>query len=293
MTVLLALLVPASAQDFPPDPAWVPLPCSDGVMTDAYRDEAGAADERDLVGDADGPTGLRAIDADFAYFRMRLDQDPLPGGVPRPFAWGIELDSDGDRTTYEVLILVNGLDDAVFLYANTEVTLPDDPADPPDEVPLAEHPIAGFARTVTAAGSSWGGDPDVFLEVAVPWVDLARADIFPFTPLVAWYATSSTDTSLNGDFSCHDGSSGDDPSLSDSDGPGTVLDPDADSDGDGFSDVVELAEGSDPMDGGSVPAGVDPDAPLLEGGGGCRSAPVAAPPWLVAALLLARRRRDR
>jgi DNA-binding winged helix-turn-helix (wHTH) protein len=138
---------PAAAQDFSAA-AWAPLPCRGHLMDDPYRDESGAFDERDLVGDQGLPAGYRAVDADFAYFRLRLDRDPMPGGDPRPFAWGILLDRDGDLATYEAQILVNGIASQVELYANTVTTLPDDPTDPPDDPPVATWPLAGAARSV-------------------------------------------------------------------------------------------------------------------------------------------------
>lgn len=294
---LLALSTWAAAQEFPSD--WEPLPCVDPVMTDPYRDEAGATGERDLVGDVDAPTGLRAVDDDFVYFRMRLDDDPTPGGQGRPFAWGIELDADGDTRTFEVLILVNGLDDEVELYENTEVTLLDDPTDPPDAVAYAVHALADRARSVEA-DSAYGDDPDWFLDVAVSWDELATVGVERTTPLVAWYATSSTETSLNGDFSCHDGATDGDKSLSEAGGSGTVLDPEADTDGDGFTDAEELAGGSDPRDEASVPPETPGDTAeegekLLEGGGGCATvgAPGSAVGAAMAALVALRARRRR
>lgn len=294
MSVLVLgwLAGPAAAQDFPEDPFWVPLSCRDHLMTDPYRDESGATDERDLVGDLAEPVGYRAVDLDFAYFRIRLDQDPMPDGNLRPFAWGVLLDRDGDLTTYDVMLLVNGITNEVELYRNTVTTTFDTPTDPPDEPPVAVWPLGSTVRSVPATGSSQGGDPDTFLELAVPFDELLALDIGPFTPIVVWLATSSTASSLNGDFACHDAATEGDPSLS---GAGTevvILDPDGDSDGDGFSDSVELGEGSDPKDPNSIPEGETPDAPILEGGGGCSTAGGGTAIGLLAAFLAMRRRRS-
>jgi outer membrane protein OmpA-like peptidoglycan-associated protein len=57
--------------------------------------------ERRPIAPNDTPAGLRAVDDGFAYFRVRLDDDPMPNGTGRPFAWGIELDADGDTATFE------------------------------------------------------------------------------------------------------------------------------------------------------------------------------------------------
>jgi hypothetical protein len=279
MRLIIAWSWTAWAQDFPEgDGAWRVLPCGDEPMTDPWRDEPGASDERDLVGDESGPTAARSADEDFVYLRMRLDQDPMPGGDARPFAWAMLLDSDGELTSYEVLLQVNGISGMLELYRNTVTTEPDVPTDPPDEPALASWPLQGRVRSVIA-DSTWGDNSDFWLELAVPWEELDDVGILPISPVHVWVATSSTATSLGGDFACHDASSGGAPSLSDSGGEGTVLDPEVDSDGDGFSDRAEVEGGSDPLDPSSVPSG-DPDSPLLEGGGGCSSTP-SRPSWLV------------
>jgi hypothetical protein len=166
-------------------------------------------------------------------------------------------------------------------------TEPDVPTDPPDEPAVAAWPVLGRVRSKTAE-SLWGDNADYWLEIAVPWEELGVLGVLPILPVHVWVATSSTATSLNGDFACHDASTGVPPSLSGS-GGGTVLDPEVDSDGDGFSDRVEVEEGSDPMDPSSTPEG-EPDSPLLEGGGGCRSVP-ARPSWLLMLLVALFRRR--
>ncbi|HEV8324793.1 MAG TPA: thrombospondin type 3 repeat-containing protein [Myxococcota bacterium] len=257
----------AAAQTFPGDAAWVPLRCGGGPMTDAFQDEPGALAERDLVGDDPGPTGWVALDAGFLYLRLRVEDDPAPGGTLRPFAWGVEMDLDGDLATYEILVLVDGLDGLVLLYENTVTTLPDDPNDPADDPPVAMYDFATNGQAGVAAGSSWGGTPDYFIDFALPWADLEALGLFSDTTVVVWAASSSNVNSLNGDFACHDGGSGD-PTLSGTAAGPMVLDPAADTDGDGFADTVETAAGTDPNDPTSFPdsgaGGI-----ILEGGGGC------------------------
>ena len=70
---------PALAQSFPADDAWRAFPCGNAPMRDAVADHPGAPRERDLVGTAPAPAGLRAADADFLYLRMRLGDDPRQG----------------------------------------------------------------------------------------------------------------------------------------------------------------------------------------------------------------------
>ena len=272
MALVLAAATPAAAQTFPPDEEWTELPCGDGVMTDALRDESGAIDERDIVGTAEAPAGFRAEDTEFLYLRLRLDDDPAPGGALRPFSWGWELDIDGDVTTYEILVLADGLGGdggSLVLFENTEITLPDNPDDPADQPPVASYEIAANVRAVIAGGSLFNAGDDFFLDVAIPWADLEPLGMQPETPAYVWGASSSSRQSLNADFACHNGASGD-PGLSDIADPG---DADEDTDGDGFSDSDESDAGTDPNNPDDFPGSGGGGAGRLEGGGGCQSAP--------------------
>lgn len=289
---LLAIPGTAHAQVFPADAEWVTLLCEGAPMTDLYADENGANAERDIVGDVTAPAGMRAVDASFLYMRVRLDQDPAPGGALRPFSWGLEIDLDGNLTTYEILMLVDGIGGGsgnVTLYRNTTTTLPNDPNDPADTPAVATYPFTTHARSKVAAGSSYGGDPDHFLEFAVPWSDLVPLGLDRDTRIFVWAASSSTSASLNGDFACHDGMTGD-PDLDDIVSDPTTGDPVVDTDGDGFTDAEELEGGSDPNDPNSVPSS------RLEGGGGCTVGGEGALGFALASLgaaLAIRRRRGR
>jgi hypothetical protein len=260
----------AQAQSFPPESSWVPLRCGTEVMTDPFQDESGAQLERDLIGDANAATGFRAADWQYLFLRMRLDRDPIPGGNPRPFAWGLLLDTDTNLQNYELLLMANGIGGTVALYKNTTTTLPNDPTDPPDEQAVKTYLLSSHARSVVAASSSYGGDSDYFLDFAIPWQDLQAVGLTPSTPVTAWAATSSTSTALNGDFACFNDALGD-PTLSGTDPGSTVLDPRVDRDGDGYTDATEYASGTDPNSASDHPAGT-PDARQLAGGGGCTAA---------------------
>ncbi len=275
--LLVARAAPARAQDFPPDADWEPFHCGDAAMFDDVGDEPGAVDERDLVGDEGQPAAFHYSDADYAYLRLRLEQDPDDGsGNLTPYAWGFEFDTDGDRSTYEVLVIASGIDQTVSVYSNETVTIDNDPTDPADDPPVAFYDWADVGRTV-AAGSSFGGDGDTYLDMAVLWDDLETAGMTPLTPIVTWAASSSTDNALDGDFACHDGGSGD-PSLDAIGSDETTVDP----------------GGGGATDGG--PTG--PGETDLEGGGGCSAATSAAMPLfglvlLVSLVFTAKTRRTR
>ena len=268
--IVVLLLVPLTAHaqvTWPADGAFLPLRCDDRPMSDAFADESGALDERDIVGepDDDDPAGLRAGDATNLYLRMRLEADAAPNGQVRPFTWGMEFDTDNDATDYEILILVDGVSGgqgSVQLFRNTATTLANDPNDPADQPAVAMYTFVDNARSVTAAGTMYGGSPDFFLDFAVPWSALVPLGLDHDTPTYVWAATSSSPNSLNGDFACHLGGSGA-PTLD-----GTASDPTT---GD---------PNNDPAAGNG----------RLEGGAGC-AVGAGASPLLVLALLVLRRKR--
>lgn len=308
---------PATAQVIPSGNSWVALRCGLRPMTDPLRDQKNANDERDIVGDTTAPAGYRAADKSFLYLRIRLDKEVINGKDLRPFAWGVEFDTDRKLSTYEVLALVDGKTDKILLYKNTQTTLPNDPNDPADTPPVKTYDFSSNGSAAKATGSAFGGNADGFLSFALPWKDIEPLGLKPTTPLVVWVGTSSNSNSLNGDFACHDGSTGS-ATLSAIASDRTVLDPTVDSDGDGFTDQVEINRGSNPNDKNSVPGGgtggggdggsgtgggdggTGPSGVVrMEGGGGCSagsSDPRDAAPFgiaLVALFLIADRRRRR
>jgi hypothetical protein len=281
----------AGAQTWPAADEWYPLPCGVDAkiktMTDPYRDQSGAIDARDLVGDVGAPAGFFANDGKFLYFRLRLDKSPLAANSKlRPHAWGIAVSTDTDQSTYELLIMVNGNASKVELYRNTTTTITNDPKDPADKPPVNSYAFTTHGRVEAAPQSAYGGDEDHFLDFTVPWSALGAVGLKQGTRSRVWAGSSSTPGTLNGDIACHDGTGGA-PRLLVTGGVSTVLDPDLDTDGDGFTDRVEVEAGTNPSDASSKPAG-DPPGPGpggvdLEGGGGCALLPgtaEAAPPPL-------------
>lgn len=252
---LLALGSAAHAATFPGDAAYVPLRCRGGVMTDPRGDVATAPGDRDLVGDPAAPAGLRAGDAQFLYLRIRVDQDPAPGGVLLPHAWGMAFDLDGDRRTYELLITVDGIAvpaGTVSVFTNRSSTLIDDPADPADTPAAATFPFATNARTVTA-GTTTGGDPDFFVDIAVPWATLAPLGLGRDTRTYVWAGSSSVASALDGDLACSDGTAG--PARLDATGADrTTGDPTQDT-GAGTDGSLRLEGGSGCQAGGSLGLG--------------------------------------
>jgi hypothetical protein len=202
----------ADAATFPDDAAFVPLRCGGAVMTDLPGDVPSFLGDRDLVGDTAAPAGLRAGDAQFLYLRIRVNQDPvpLPGGIVHAFAWGMAFDLDGDRRTYELLITVDGISaptGTVSVFTNHVSTLINDPADSADLPAAATFGFATNARRVTA-GTTIGGDPDFFVDIAVPWATLTTLGLGRNTRTYVWAGSSSVASALNGDLACNDGAGG-------------------------------------------------------------------------------------
>jgi Synergist-CTERM protein sorting domain-containing protein len=272
--VLCCIVLPATARAqvvFPPDAAWTPLRCNRAPMTDRFQDQLGALDERDIVGNAAAPAGLRAADATYLYLRMRLEEDPAPGGAVRPSAWGMQFDLDGDLKTYELMVAVSGVASAagtVSLYRNNVTTRLNDPSDSPDLPAVAVSSFAGDARSVVAPGSNNGGNADFFLDFAVPWSALVPLGLDRDTATYIWAATSSVATSFDGDVACHDGASG-----------AALLD----------GTASDLTTGDPAQDPGPGPGGTG----RLEGGGGCTAGGAGSPGTALALLAFVALRRRR
>ncbi len=276
--LVLALLLAAPAAGavtFPVDSEFVPLRCSDKTpMTDAFGDDPNFLTDRDLVGDVAAPAGFRAADATNLYLRIRLDQNPTTGSTLHAFSWGMAFDLDGDRTTYELLILVDGVGGgpgAVEVFKNTTITITNSGTDPADTPPVATFPFANNARAVTAPGTTNGGTPDFFLDFAVPWTALQPLGLDHATRTYVWAASSDAANALTGDFACHDEGSG--PATLD----GTA------------SDQTTGDPANDPNGSGSGGSGTN--GPYhLEGGGGCAAGGSPGALAMIAVLALRRRR---
>jgi hypothetical protein len=209
---LVLLLAPlflspaARAQSFPS--SFAPLYCGRGLMTDGYRDQSGAIDDRDIVGIPDQPAAFRAVDGQFLYLRLRVDASPAQGQGLTQFAWGFVISTDGDPTDYEILLGVDGGNDTVVVYSNTSTTVPDSPADPAEQL-VTSYPFSQNGRIVDAGPSLFGGGGnDAFIDLAVPWSDLAGVGLTPTTLVTIWAASSTNPDRLNGDFACHDAGGG-------------------------------------------------------------------------------------
>jgi uncharacterized protein (TIGR03382 family) len=279
----------ALAQNLP-DADWQRLRCRGGAMVDARADEPDALGPRDIVGSSDDPAAFVAADDDFFYLRVRLDESPLEPAPPgqttdlQPFGWGIAIDLDNNRSSYELLLSVDGVNDQLTIRRNTAVTVANSPRDPADDPPAETYPFTDNGRAI-AANTQTGGNPDSFLELAFPWADLTPLGATPETRAFVWIGTSSLADRLDGDIACHDAAGGgSDPDLDGNASDEDPLDPD---EGPG--------PGPDAGPGPLPDAGVGGEGPRLEGGGGCSTGGGASIglAFVVAAFSLRRRRSAR
>jgi hypothetical protein len=251
--IVLAAPMQAAAQTWPSDSQWRILYCGTDPLVpswDPVADEPGAVNERDAVGDSANPAVYYFTDNTFLYFRMRVSAQPFDTEF-HPYGWGAEFDTDGDRTTYEVLGQVDGIvnPDQVDLWRNSTTTRLNDPGDPADTPPVNMYLAATNARSVSAP-STFGGNADYFVDWAMPLTDLAALGVTLTTEIVLVMGTSQNSTgSINADLVCNDGavdgftltSAGTNPVRPD----GTPV---LDSDGDGLTDAEEVIIGTSPTD---------------------------------------------
>lgn len=191
------LLAPsrASAQTFPQTAQWIPLTQNGAPIGDPLGDSQVA---RDIVGDATNPAVYVYSDGTYLYLRMRIDGTVLQAAPNnyKPFGWACAIDTDGVLTSYELIAGVDGIQnpDVVELLANTQQT-PDSPKDIAETL-LMSYSVTTHAREV-AATSSFGGDPDFFIDWAVKLSDMTG--VTATTPLRFACGTSNNARSLAAD----------------------------------------------------------------------------------------------
>lgn len=210
------------AQTFPSADLYEAVACGSGAVNDPVGDVApGTA--ADLVGTASRPAMQFFEDGAFLFIRFRLSNNPqlnpdCTAANHLNGAWGALFDLDGDDSTYEASVIVDGtgVNPGVKVYANELASPPDSSLDVPTLPALAAYPFCTHTDVLVTGGGV--GLAPHFLTVAVPLEDLRRIaeDLAagpapppddPFTGRYALWGGSSNDGQvLDGDRSCFDDS---------------------------------------------------------------------------------------
>lgn len=213
----------------PDDSLFVAGTCAGAGAFDPLSDESGANTHRDIVGDDTYSAFLAYDDGTHFFLRQRVDADPTQGGSFKAFGWGWEFDTDGDYSSYEIVVMVNGIANELAVEINTVQGNVGDPGDSPDAAgnPVALYDLSAATYAwATMADSSFGGTQDWFVTAAVPKADLDAAALAvmdavdgmgqPLVPnagpleglALLWTGTSNNGSVLSGDLACHDATTG-------------------------------------------------------------------------------------
>lgn len=198
---LIGLSMPmalSAAPQFPiDDNDWTVMTKAGVALADVTGDYSGY---KDIVGSDQFPSAYVYRDTDFLYFRLRIDDDPrLSTSDLQSFSWGVEIDSDLSSSDYEAIAALNGapIPDQVELTENLQQTLSGSPRD------TAESFVAAFVASkhaqVVLADSTTNGNPDYFIDWAIPLRELSYTAVDITDPLRFVFGTSSVSVALDAD----------------------------------------------------------------------------------------------
>jgi hypothetical protein len=167
LAVAAAIVRPAAAQAAPDFDAvsWTAIACDN---PDLIAETSPSS--VDFVGNAMSSPAFYAFDADYLYFRYRMDGDPGSSSGFDQYSWTALMQVPaGNAFQYQYQLSLNGKDDTIEIWANTVAqdidfspTFHDDA-----EVPLFVQNYGNLARRLVA-DTSFGGGPDYFVDFAFP-----------------------------------------------------------------------------------------------------------------------------
>ena len=216
------------AQTWPADADWQPVMVDGSVFADPANDENGSLN---MVGSNPEPTAFVSCDADFLYFRLRVDDNPAPNGNFVEQGWGVAFDTDDDPDAYEILSMVEGIGLAeVNLQQNVNQQDNGDARDPAENT-ITQYDPDAFSRVATA-GTNGGGTPDFFIDWSVRRADAEGLGIDP-SAMRLYFGTTELSNLLSADL-------GGQPDIADLLSDEINCDPaGGDADGDGVADAVD------------------------------------------------------
>ena len=188
---------------YPSDLQFVPISITVNGVTQTVFDVLGdeSPSSTDIVGNATFPAAYFAYDGANVYFRLRLNTDPRTNQLSgfRNFSWGVLIRTTSPPGFYDYMFNVNGLNSTVNIWQNTAQIFNswNDPA----EVLVVSQPISNFnfAR-VLPANSSFGGNPDFFLDWFLPATTFFNAiGISPTTQISTIFYSSANANNYNKD----------------------------------------------------------------------------------------------
>ena len=182
--------------------AWTPLGCDTPVLT--ADTSPGSVN---FVGDATYPAAYYAIDANYLYFRYRMDRDPagpggfdsftwtalmqVPSGNPFQYQYQLSLEGSGDNIEIWANTTAMDIDFSPLFHDDSEVKLYSQKYNLSNATTVNTTPLA--RRLPTGDGSNFGKDADYFIDLAFPVQaliatgaiadasDLAGSSFFPAT----------------------------------------------------------------------------------------------------------------
>ena len=170
--------------------SWLPLGCDRADLITPASPAAAS-----FAGNHANPPAFYSYDANYLYFRYRMDSNPASGGGFAQYVWTAFMQvPSGDPFQYQYQLLLNGKSDTIEIWRNTnpsDIHFPQFHVDAQVQA-YPPTPAGSLARAV-AAGTSFNGGPDWFVDFAFPVQalvgskaitsagDLAQALFFPAT----------------------------------------------------------------------------------------------------------------
>ena len=153
------MLLVGAVWAWPADTAWVPVTLDEVGMTDTFEDQTGDR-ALDLVGSVDDSMIQWASDGETLWWRLRLNTDPsaVEGG------WGLAFELNQDTFDLEAVLAASSDGGVQFLLPVEEVEGAD--------VGLSAVESYEDAWRVEPANTTFRGDADSYLDVALPVADL-------------------------------------------------------------------------------------------------------------------------
>jgi hypothetical protein len=147
--------------------SWLPLGCDRTDMVSASSPAAAS-----FAGDPANPPAFYGYDADYLYFRYRMDADPSSGGGFAQYSWTALMQvPSGNPFQYQYQLSLNGKSDTIEIWHNTTASDVDFSPLFHDDADVQLFSVAyttdSLARVVPA-GTSFNGQPDWFVDFAFP-----------------------------------------------------------------------------------------------------------------------------